>query len=293
MPLYVADYIADTAHLSAAESGAYLHLLMHYWAKGGLPDDDRLLSRIARMTPEQWAEAKPLIQDFFYDGWRHKRVDDELERTEEISTKRKAAAELRHSKSNASASANAEQKHTHASVIVSVSKEPEEKKKKDKPKNSELETAFREVESAYPKRKGGNGGKVPFERYAAAIKAGIPHGDIVGGARRFAAEQRSMGREGTEFVPMLAVWLNQERWRDFPEQPKAESLLLNTPKREGVFVEQDSPEWGAWALHFRGQGKLMVPALHRKNGRDGAYLPAPTPNLATQAAQLTQQGEAA
>jgi len=39
MPLYVADYLADTAHLGALESGVYLHLIMHYWLKGGLPDD--------------------------------------------------------------------------------------------------------------------------------------------------------------------------------------------------------------------------------------------------------------
>ena len=50
MPLYIADYLADTAHLRAPESGAYLHLIMHYWRRGSLPDNDRQLATIAKMT---------------------------------------------------------------------------------------------------------------------------------------------------------------------------------------------------------------------------------------------------
>jgi uncharacterized protein YdaU (DUF1376 family) len=34
MPLYIADYIKDTSHLRALESGAYLHLIMAYWVSG-------------------------------------------------------------------------------------------------------------------------------------------------------------------------------------------------------------------------------------------------------------------
>lgn len=78
MPLYIADYLADTAHLSAAESGAYLHLIMHYWQKGSLPTDDRHLARIARMTDAEWTEHRSSIASFFQDDWRHDRVEREL-----------------------------------------------------------------------------------------------------------------------------------------------------------------------------------------------------------------------
>lgn len=111
MPLYIADYRADTAHLGAAEHGAYLLLIMHYWQKGSLPQDDRLLARISCMTPGEWAEARPVIADLFGPGWTHRRIDAELAHADEVISKRKAAAHARYSKSNANASAHAEHMH--------------------------------------------------------------------------------------------------------------------------------------------------------------------------------------
>lgn len=85
MPLYVADYRADTAHLTAAEHGAYLLLIMHYWQNGGLPDDDGKLSRIACMSASEWLQAKETITSFFGPGWKHKRIDSEIEKAEAVS----------------------------------------------------------------------------------------------------------------------------------------------------------------------------------------------------------------
>lgn len=70
MPLYIADYLADTAHLSAGEHGAYLLLIMHYWRVGKLPTDERQLSRIARMNAREWTSARETIAAFFDDEWR-------------------------------------------------------------------------------------------------------------------------------------------------------------------------------------------------------------------------------
>jgi uncharacterized protein YdaU (DUF1376 family) len=129
MPLYVADYLADTAHLNATESGAYLHLIMHYWLNGGLPDCDRQLSRIARMTARQWVAARDTLRSFFYDGWRHARIDREIAKSAEISAKRKTAGGTGHSKSEA----NDEQLPTHArasSPSQSQSQSPSQRQNK-------------------------------------------------------------------------------------------------------------------------------------------------------------------
>ncbi len=91
MPLYVGDYRRDTAHLSAAQHGAYLQLIMHYWQLGGLPDDDEQLARIASMSVAEWKKNRFVIKAFFSDGWRHGRIDEELKKAIELYEKRSAA----------------------------------------------------------------------------------------------------------------------------------------------------------------------------------------------------------
>lgn len=65
MPLYIGDYLAATTHLSAEESGAYLHLLMHQWKNGSLPSDQESLRRIARVEKDAWSNAWSILQAFF------------------------------------------------------------------------------------------------------------------------------------------------------------------------------------------------------------------------------------
>ena len=114
MPLYVGDYLADTAGLSAEEHGAYLLLIMNYWTNGGpLPDDDARLSRIAACDPARWPSIRSVVSRFFKITrglWKHKRIDAEIARAEaNIEAKRRggkarAAKEL---------SARAEHMHQH------------------------------------------------------------------------------------------------------------------------------------------------------------------------------------
>ena len=99
MPLYVADYRIDTAHLSTIEHGAYLLLIMHYWAAGSLPSDDHSLARIAGLTVKEWNRHRTVIAKFFDAQWRHKRIDLELSRSSDISEKRRLAALQKHSNS--------------------------------------------------------------------------------------------------------------------------------------------------------------------------------------------------
>jgi uncharacterized protein YdaU (DUF1376 family) len=91
MPLYIPDFLADTMHLTAAETGAYLCVIMDYWLHDGLPDDDRQLAAVARLPVKSWRAIRPTIQAFFHDGWRHKRIDAELAKMVVMTERRRAA----------------------------------------------------------------------------------------------------------------------------------------------------------------------------------------------------------
>jgi uncharacterized protein YdaU (DUF1376 family) len=93
MPLYVGDYLGDTGHLTTTQHGAYLLLMMHYWRKGELPDDDKQLSKITKLPLKTWCEYRPTLQDFFHEGWKHNRIDAELAKMMRVSDKRAIAGQ--------------------------------------------------------------------------------------------------------------------------------------------------------------------------------------------------------
>lgn len=83
MPLYIADYLADTAYLTTEQSGAYLHLLMAYWRNGPPPDNDGILASITKLPPDAWSITRAVLVHYFEvcDGrWIHRRVERELDR---------------------------------------------------------------------------------------------------------------------------------------------------------------------------------------------------------------------
>ena len=89
MPLYIADYLVDTRHLTAQQHGAYLLLIMEYWTKGRLPDDDESRRRIASLTRGQWHRHKETLAALFQQpGWHHPRIDRELKKANDLKLKR-------------------------------------------------------------------------------------------------------------------------------------------------------------------------------------------------------------
>jgi uncharacterized phage protein (TIGR02220 family) len=80
---YPGDYAADTRQLSQAEHGAYLLLMLDYYANGRPPpDDDSILMRVTLTdTLTEWRKTRKAVSRFFQikDGsWHHPRIEGEL-----------------------------------------------------------------------------------------------------------------------------------------------------------------------------------------------------------------------
>ncbi|AJE21479.1 DUF1376 domain-containing protein [Azotobacter chroococcum] len=118
MQLYVADYLADTAHLTTLEHGAYLLLMFNYWQRGEsfkAKDEQSLnkrLATVARLSLAEWEEVRETLEDFFEvtdTEWSHRRIDRDLEAVNAKSGKAKAAGKASAKRRSSERSADAEQ----------------------------------------------------------------------------------------------------------------------------------------------------------------------------------------
>ena len=113
--LYTADYLADTAHLSTIEHGAYLLLIFNYWQRGEsfkAKDEQTLnkrLASVARVSENEWEIIKENVLEYFEISitgngieLTHKRIDADLnaviEKSNKASQAGKASAASRNNK---------------------------------------------------------------------------------------------------------------------------------------------------------------------------------------------------
>ena len=204
MQLYVSDYLADTAHLTAQQHGAYMLLLMNYWQKGrALENTDERLQHVARLTSEEWAANKSILAEFFLvegDTWTHSRIEEDLAKVREKSVK---------------ASANGKR-----SFNARLTPAQQTLNHKDKDKDIDKETSFDEFWNIYPRKVG----KAEAERaYLKALKVATPE-QIIAGAKKYADDKNRI----PIYTAHPSTWLNQGRWEDEP-----------IPSREA----QTAPTW--------------------------------------------------
>jgi len=235
-PLYVADYLADTAHLSTAEHGAYLLLLMHQWRQGCVPNDEKQLSKITRQTVPEWRRMAETVLAFFQerDGdlvqGRLERVRaEQAEKRQRLSEAGRRAGIASAAQRSFSARSTAVQRSGNDLPTIDPTidqrltnqpePEPEDRvipfghnSRARRPRAAHPEPkGFAEFWGLYPAKVGKAAARKAWPR--AVQQAGGDPNDIV-----FALKARlHLFPDDDRFIPNPATWLNQGRWEDDPD----------------------------------------------------------------------------
>jgi uncharacterized protein YdaU (DUF1376 family) len=222
MPVGVDRHIADTAHMTNEEAGAYFRLQVFAWRSPGccLPDDDVRLARMLGTTPKRWAALKPIVLANWtlIDGnWRNDQVARDHQFVSEKVERKRAAGKLGgrpkllelHEAGEASGSAIENQTESETKAAKAKAKYTPIVPTGDEPEG------FLKFRAAYPKRNVAFPTTLARKRWLEACRRGASPDEIIAGATAYAAEQRRIGKVGTEFVKTADAWLNQQRWRDY------------------------------------------------------------------------------
>jgi uncharacterized protein YdaU (DUF1376 family) len=226
MPLYVADYLADTLDLRTDETGVYLLMLMIAWRRpdGALPNDMKWLQRALSSCASDMHGNRfnrlvpPLLSRFFILGedgkFRNKRLTKEREKAEKFSEKQKETAGKRWCKDNKNndvADANAMPARASQSQPQSQSQKEEEQETRanalvvDDGWPADYRDQFW---SRYPNKVGK---PKALAKLDACRKRRVPFDAIMAGLDRY---MRTKPPDRQWLNP--ETFINQERWTDQP-----------------------------------------------------------------------------
>lgn len=206
--------MADCGHLSDAEAGLYLRLLMVMWRapEQRIPNDDEWLGKRFGKDQNQTINLiRPLIREFCTcDGnWiTQKRLTKEWEYVKAASLRHSAAAKSRWEKqratSNSIAASHVPSNAPTPTPTPTLKKEELRSSKESLPEGFDLFWAAYPRHVAKPKA---------VKAYKAAVLIAAP-AEIIAGVRAF-----KFSRD-PEYQPHPATWLNQRRWQDETPQPE-------------------------------------------------------------------------
>lgn len=239
MQFYVADYLADTTHLTAEEHGAYMLLLFSYWQTGKPLRIDRLAT-VARIPNERWPSVADTLSEFFHvteTHWVQFRVEADLEA---VNSKVVTASNA----GKASARAKALKKQQELNDRSTNVDDPLQRNGNhkdtdtdtDKNKNNTppmVDDLFPKFWKMYPNKKG----KAAAEKAWKKLKVTA---DLFGQIAEGLAAQvvcEAWVKDGGQFIPHPATWLNGKRWED--EVKVASNVHPFPQSRHTGFADRD------------------------------------------------------
>jgi uncharacterized protein YdaU (DUF1376 family) len=204
----IADYRKDTIHLTLLEHGCYRQLIDQYYLnEEPLPLDLTRVFRLlnARSNDEQTA-IKNVINDFFTEtenGFIHTRCDLEIQyyrdRIELASKAGKASAVKRKSNDRATDVQQTFNQPITNNLIT------------NNQLNTIVQNDFDLFWNNYPKKTGKEAARKSFNKIR-------PNIEVVLKALEWQKKSEQWFKNGGQFIPNPATWINQHRWNDEPPE---------------------------------------------------------------------------
>lgn len=262
--LHIAEYLADTAHLTPTQHGAYLLLIFNYWQRAeSLNNSNERLACVARMSNSEWAENRGVLAEFFEvsgDRWVHPRIERDLTQVNEKIAKKSMAGKASAKQAIIKRSTDDEQVlNTCPTNKIREDKDSKPLRAKDAlddvgkpiPQNQSHSKPddFDQFWSAYPTKVGKEAARKAWGR--AKQKPSL---ETILQALTKQKTSARWTKEGGQYIPNPATWINQGRWADeIEEAPVGSPIAGNGAKRRFQRThrgwEQYDDEYGWYVVH--------------------------------------------
>lgn len=226
---YPKDFSLETGHLTAQELGAYVRLRDQYYANNGmLPDDDIVLTRIARISDAEWPNVRKMLLTLFKieNGvWTHPRLNEALcvsqesYETKSANGRKGAQAKLKQGSSPAKLRPKQSETDSDSETDSSIEETPY-----SPPAGDEYPDDFEKFWEVYPSKVGKD---AAFRAFKAVIKKGASLNDLLAGIERY----RLSKPEGIEYCNP-AKYLREGRWKDEATSTVIGDRLSPNPRRD-------------------------------------------------------------
>ena len=230
-PFHIGDYASATRHLTWTEDAAYRRLLDCYYVREeALPADLRQVYRlVVASTNEQREAVDQVLEEFFTltdVGYTHQRCEAEILCATDKRNKASQAAQIKwsnararelallnESERNANASkqacesiANAEETPCEGNA-PNPNPNPNPNPIKEQNQIPRAPVGFAEFWIAYPKKVGKGAAESAWKKLKPSLTQALD-------AVSIQAKSEQWQRDGGQFIPNPATWLNQRRWED-------------------------------------------------------------------------------
>ena len=223
---HIGDHVKDTAHLTLVEEGAYRRLLdLYYLTDGNIPQVTKEVCRRLRAGSEEETKAvETVLNEFFKKGeagWYHPQCDAEIKGYKAKAERARLNGKLGGRPSKTKKVSSRLQGKTKSKTRSKANQEPITSSTPLTPQGAEL---FDRFWTCYPKKRA----KADAEKAWAKLGPDAAQADrIVDAVEAFKGTSDWL-KDGGQYIPYPATWLNGRRWEDDPAT-QGQSAVASRP----------------------------------------------------------------